>query len=435
MGTGSDGTLVTQRLHFTSMPWDQRHVLGWHRIIQELKDSGVKAICVFDGLERNKAKADEVYQHYLLYITASNCYPDPQTARRRDARKLAQARGLIELERLKRLQKLTKLTEEFRALPVSSREQVTLALKETISKTKRFGFALPFSKEEYNPWLLEAVQTIESTVPVDDAFLAAYAADADNVSQSTATENPPLETDLQHALLSRVARDVTSSADVVPWIEDCARDQSDNGVTQMLDNLHISPQVSDTMVPLLSTSIAMGALPLAFASLFLEYCQSISTLTSLSQDKHVSFQEISEDPSEYAMSKHQLQFTIDEGKLWEELAESRQPISEDGLEVQNLSVATEAKLDSLAEKSGLMSQSYERRNNPPTSKTYEESKEIIKAMGIPCLESSGPFEAEALASSLVLNGLADYVASEDTVRRLPKLIFSCINISSGCVDI
>ena len=32
------------------------------------------------------------------------------------------------------------------------------------------------------------------------------------------------------------------------------------------------------------------------------------------------------------------------------------------------------------------------------------------------IESTGPYEAEALASSLVLNGCADYVASEDTVR-------------------
>jgi len=33
---------------------------------------------------------------------------------------------------------------------------------------------------------------------------------------------------------------------------------------------------------------------------------------------------------------------------------------------------------------------------------------------VPCIESTGPYEAEALASSLVLNGCADYVASEDT---------------------
>ena len=58
----SDGTLITQRLHFANMPWDRRHVLGWYKIIQELKDSGVQAICVFDGQERNTAKAREVRQ-------------------------------------------------------------------------------------------------------------------------------------------------------------------------------------------------------------------------------------------------------------------------------------------------------------------------------------------------------------------------------------
>jgi flap endonuclease-1 len=62
-----------------------------------------------------------------------------------------------------------------------------------------------------------------------------------------------------------------------------------------------------------------------------------------------------------------------------------------------------------------MVQSLLRRSNPPTEITYEESKSVLHAMGVPCIESTGPYEAEALASSLVLNGCADYVASEDTV--------------------
>ena len=42
-------------------------------------------------------------------------------------------------------------------------------------------------------------------------------------------------------------------------------------------------------------------------------------------------------------------------------------------------------------------------------------KEIIRAMGVPCVETDGPFEAEALAASIVIHGQADFVASEDTV--------------------
>lgn len=72
-------------------------------------------------------------------------------------------------------------------------------------------------------------------------------------------------------------------------------------------------------------------------------------------------------------------------------------------------------LNGLAERSQSLSLSYEKRSKPPTPKTYSESKLILEALGIPCITCQGPYEAEALASSLVLHGHADYVASEDTV--------------------
>ena len=113
-----------------------------------------------------------------------------------------------------------------------------------------------------------------------------------------------------------------------------------------------------------------------------------------------------------AMSKTQYQLTIEEGKLWEKLTDPDEAVDQD-------ESPTAAILASLREKSSLMVQSYHRRNNPPTESTYQESKNILHAMGVPCIESTGPYEAEALASSLVLNGYADYVASEDTVGFSP----------------
>lgn len=72
----------------------------------------------------------------------------------------------------------------------------------------------------------------------------------------------------------------------------------------------------------------------------------------------------------------------------------------------------------LEEQSGQMVTSLLRRANPPTALTYAESRLILEAMGVPCIQSSVPFEAEALASSLVHNGFADFVGSEDTVCHL-----------------
>ena len=56
----SDGTLVTQRFHFAPMPHQYRHILGWYRLIQELREHDIRTICVFDGEERTLAKSNEV---------------------------------------------------------------------------------------------------------------------------------------------------------------------------------------------------------------------------------------------------------------------------------------------------------------------------------------------------------------------------------------
>lgn len=135
----------------------------------------------------------------------------------------------------------------------------------------------------------------------------------------------------------------------------------------------------------------------ALSSLYQEYRNCIAQVTSLP-----STVEVPDSPDEtrveYIMSKSQLQMTIEEGQIWDTLSDA--PVT---------AVAM------LAERSSTISESYARRSNPPTVQTYEESKEILRAMGVPCIESEGPFEAEALASSLVIHGMADYVASEDTV--------------------
>jgi hypothetical protein len=120
-----------------------------------------------------------------------------------------------------------------------------------------------------------------------------------------------------------------------------------------------------------------------------------------------------------AMSKTQYQLTVEEGKLWEKLADPDEVVDDHDQDKST----TASLLAFLREKSSFMVQSYIRRNNPPTEITYDESKNILHAMGVPCIESTGPYEAEALASSLVINGCADYVASEDTVRVCKPYLF------------
>ena len=116
---------------------------------------------------------------------------------------------------------------------------------------------------------------------------------------------------------------------------------------------------------------------------------------------------------EYALSKHQQLLTDQEGKLWDMLAESAQADHLPG------SVAKFA--EDLEAKSNILSESYQNRIRLPTQSTFDESKQILAAMGIPCIQPAGAFEGEALCASLVLNGYADYVASEDMVLFIPRL--------------
>jgi flap endonuclease-1 len=160
----------------------------------------------------------------------------------------------------------------------------------------------------------------------------------------------------------------------------------------------------------------------SLASLYFEFRDSVHKLASLTPPPPDTLQctntaEQQEARVEYSMTKSQIQLTADEAKLWKELAE---PPSSDSPDHQ----PPEETLTELSYRAYVMSQSYERRNNPPTTQTYDESKELLRTMGVACIDTTGTYEAEALASSLVINGFADYVASEDTVSIVVPRYFS-----------
>ena len=117
--------------------------------------------------------------------------------------------------------------------------------------------------------------------------------------------------------------------------------------------------------------------------------------------------------TEKTVTKKQYELTLREGELWQELSSSI-----DLPRFQVPACANES-VSELLDKSYAMATSFQKRNNPPTAKTYADSKIILRAMGISCIEATGTIEAEALASAIVLEGQADYVVSEDTVCVYP----------------
>lgn len=135
-------------------------------------------------------------------------------------------------------------------------------------------------------------------------------------------------------------------------------------------------------------------------------------MTVDSTDQSQSLENTQDDErAEKVMSKFQHELTVNEGKFWSECGRSLASPTAGA----SLPEIAEIQLDSLLDRSQVMSESFERRSNPPTPITYAESKEILRAMGISCVEANGAIEAEALASAMVLGGLGDYVVSEDTV--------------------
>ncbi|KNZ78328.1 putative flap endonuclease 1 like protein [Termitomyces sp. J132] len=393
-----DGTLITQRLHFAPMPHPYRHVQMWHRLMRELQEAGVSVVCVFDGKERNTAKAREI-------------------ARRKEVQRIVKARGALEFDRSKRLNQLSDILPSFWRLDDTTSRRTSDFLHETVvtdshlvsdyvdsvlleadSPRVKYSSAhvppyhqepkAPFYPEPFHsPFEFEPdIYTIVAPKHTDD-FLPHFV--IEDSPLASAHEPEPGSPEDNFSQLS--SKESTSHAQTTYKFDTIPTTPSSES---------ISP--STTQTPPTPEDI-LGQL----SDLYLSYRQSVSRLAALSNPLDSSPFSIPSvgDPdtqAEIVMTKAQYQLTLEEGRFWDAFAAEPR-----GAKLPDV-------LKMLTETSECMSASFERRMNPPTSSTYLESKEILKAMGVPCLETSGAYEAEALASSMVLNGLADYVVSEDT---------------------
>ncbi|KAF8068883.1 PIN domain-like protein [Lyophyllum atratum] len=449
-----DGTLITTRFHFAPAPHRFRHVLGWYRLVKELQEAGVEAVCVFDGKQRNIAKG-------------------PEMKRRKEVRRKTAARGVVEQDRSKRLRKLSTMFRRFQALESSARERVASKLRQLNAENDvrgmipsgvfdTLGLVEPSKKP---PDRLEGPACPHLPLD-DDIFTSEFITDEE--LQSTLEDarlGPFSATDDTH---STPREPFTSSpedpTDYIPpdhpWFQYTTPPYSSDSVYLPLPTepdiyTHVSPihmhelhqPMQEEMPPSLSTQSTTADEDVLnrLALLYREYRQSISKLASLAVPPDASQPPVTdagatEIQTEIVMTKAQHQLILEEGKFWnrfldpsvgtedtpsttpavqplelpapaEQLPEPSAPSAAPAAPAEQ---PPELSLAKLSRTSDIMSASFVRRMNPPTKQTFRESKEILLAMGIPCLESSGAFEAEALASSMVLNGLADYVVSEDT---------------------
>ncbi|KAI0327229.1 PIN domain-like protein [Cubamyces sp. BRFM 1775] len=371
-----DGTLITQRFHFAPIPHPHRHVLCWYRLVRHLQSSDVQAVCVFDGRQRSAAKEREV-------------------ERRRKDRMLTAARGVFEDDRLTRLRKLTKSLQAVQShRGTRDDEHRVISLRDAMEKMK---------------------VRMDSIVPPSQAAAAAAETKEQETKRITTddmSDRPPprISQGLLHTLCLLLQNHITKldddhlPSDTTPQalIPSAASDD----VEKLLrtGDTHKPPPSGRLSVP---KNVAED-----ISRLYVEYQQSIPQLISLAAASSsavtpistgLTAEEVEEARVDYALSKSQHGLVVEEGKFWEQLT------NPEALEETITSLA-----ESLEAKSNVLAESYARRTHAPTTATYEESREVLRTMGIPCIEPSGPYEAEALAASIVLHGYADYVASEDT---------------------
>lgn len=411
--------------------------------MQEIRESGVNAICVFDGKERSLAKAREV-------------------SRRRETRALAMARGSLEVERLRRLRGVETLLGRLNFLDVSERNGILEALEASTKSSS--GLHAPSHEQELISATVAATGSVESYTRAIDDFL--HHLEAEDISADAALYSGPNVEDVWHAISSHesmpsnplpafrpaeshdgplinttrngqpsaspehaVRPDDTQMTDLKPDASfDLANDLSfvpslnEPALRSMLSSESsrtTASQAQSSLPPLPTVDgdnsgtahVTTDDLTALLVSLYQDYRNSIPKVAALIASP-VASESQSDAQSDVLMTREQRQLTLDEGSFWEDLRTRQSLVSADTIVLAK--TKPKIAIDTLMHKSALMHASFDRRAHPPTDITYAESKEILAALGVPCIDATGKFEAEALASAMVLGGQADYVVSEDT---------------------
>ncbi|KAF8318401.1 PIN domain-like protein [Clavulina sp. PMI_390] len=145
-----DATLITTRFHFSNNPHERRHILGWYRLLNELRLNEVKVICVFDGKERHTAKKAE-------------------NDRRRDVRDAALARGRVEQARASRLREfehaLKYMTPELASEHSDLRSKFAAPLHSPLLSIIKTPQKRQVSKEPVPSLVTDTVEPSSSDIP------------------------------------------------------------------------------------------------------------------------------------------------------------------------------------------------------------------------------------------------------------------------------
>ena len=298
--------------------------------------------------------------------------------KRREQKRMTCVRGAVETKRLSRLNQLTPLVTSYDSFSQEQKAVVAAFLQNTTEN-------LPVDRCRVDEMTLEPEEDKSNAQP-------------DHLPGHTESPGAPLQSVTQDEPVGsapdEVASDLgpltvsTEPADFEPPPTQTGADQAEGSLA------HSPSRVSSTLAALYSSFLAsvrqMGVL--------------LSSRTVFPRPE----EQDDETKVTQELSQAQRRLVTEEELIWKRLSEVT---SEEETEGGVSFLARE-----LEDKSAKILTSYERRNNPPTSEVYRQSQVILRAMGVPCINANGGVEGEALAAAIVQDGLADYVASEDTVN-------------------
>ena len=279
-----------------------------------------------------------------------------QAIKRLEQKRVTCIRGAMETQRLSRLTQLTLLVTSYESLSQGQRAEVATSLQNIVKD-------FPADQHRIDKVTSAWVEDSSDTQPDD---LWGYAETHSAPSSLTIPTEP---------------------ADSEPPPTQTMADQAEGSL------VHSSTPVSSMLATLYSS--------------FLASVQQMGTLLSPRTVLPRPGEQDDETKVTQELSQAQRRLVMEEESIWKQLSEvARGEETEGGVSF----LARE-----LEDKSTKIVTSYERRNNPPTRKVYTQCRTILRAMGVPCIDTKGGVEGEALAAAIVQDGLADYVASEDTV--------------------
>ncbi|KAG8816070.1 hypothetical protein FRC17_000475 [Serendipita sp. 399] len=392
-----DATLLTQRLHYSPSSIHNHHVLRWYRLISELKSNGVNVICVFDGKERHAAKIREL-------------------ERRREGKATSLARGKLEEARLLRLRAIHPVVRDLNQLSSKERGKVAESLRDRIQEAIEESKVLKARMEAPTTETIQKLSTEEpDSVPLDQVDEPLRPGGMEVESDLPLQVSPPPE-----ATYPAVPQwDPSQGQQEIPPSIPSTPSQSPDDRSL---SLGVSQSDTDDAEPSKrkkrrSKRNAAADITSSLTELFGKYRKSLSEFEALRAPLPASNmllhspEPFNEIPSllkanpefRTKASKNQFELAAEEGKEWQKL------ITDD----IGLKEHVDLGFQSVIERSEVLSESYRRRNEYPTDQTYEDARQLLLTMGVPCVQSEAPYEGEGLASAIVLKGHADFVVSED----------------------